>query len=507
MGNVSNFSLYEQLDVGNSELTITYKPTLTAVKYSYSIYKDDKLFDEVSITSNKSSNIVLKESGNYQIIVNERTRKGVATEIKSGLYKLDVDAPHIISEKLIEITQLSNNKDFAIKDFKDNIRVYDETEGDLFSSLTCDMDSADLTVLGPQKLSCTVSDSAGNTETKEVLFNVIKDKSLEINTLITAFGILFLIGIVLLIRFQKSLYLEKKISRYSVDPIKNKRLSVFDNLIKTYYKYCKKLSKLLEKSAFITKYSKKYDKYTPLFSKHYETGMDFVSTKVLVSILFVIISMFSNVIQYKIANIYELTIPFLFGFFLPDILYAIQYRIYRNKIENDLLQAIIIMNNAFKSGRSITQAIELVTHELDGPIGIEFKKMDLELRFGLSIETVFNRLAERINLEEVTYLTASLTILNKTGGNIIKVFSSIEKTLFNKKKLKLELNSLTGSSKIIVYALFAVPFLFIIFISLISPNYFEAFYTTEIGFILMTVMIIIYLVYIWFVRKIMKVRM
>ena len=37
----------------------------------------------------------------------------------------------------------------------------------------------------------------------------------------------------------------------------------------------------------------------------------------------------------------------------------------RSQIENDLLQAIIIMNNAFKSGRSITQAIELVTKELE----------------------------------------------------------------------------------------------------------------------------------------------
>ncbi len=46
--------------------------------------------------------------------------------------------------------------------------------------------------------------------------------------------------------------------------------------------------------------------------------------------------------------------------------------------------------------------------------------MHLELSFGLSVDVVFGRFAKRVELEEVSYLTASLSILNKTGGNIIK---------------------------------------------------------------------------------------
>lgn len=102
-------------------------------------------------------------------------------------------------------------------------------------------------------------------------------------------------------------------------------------------------------------------------------------------------------------------------------------------------------------------------------------------------------------------MTASLTILNKTGGNITKVFDAIEKTLFNKKKLRLELKSLTGSSKIIVYVLFAVPFMFVLFVSIINPSYFMPFVTTKLGVILLIGMIIYYIIFIIFVRKIMKV--
>ena len=204
---------------------------------------------------------------------------------------------------------------------------------------------------------------------------------------------------------------------------------------------------------------------------------------------------------------YECIIPFIFGFYLSDIIYISKYKMYRNKLENDLLQAITVMNNAFKSGRSITQAVELVSTELEGPIALEFKKIYMELNFGLEIDVVFDRFYKRVKLDEIAYLTASLSVLNRTGGNIIKVFSSIEENLFNKKKLKLELASLTGTSKIIVTVLYLVPAFFILFISLVNPGYFEPFYTTTIGFIFMGIILILYLIYIFMVNKIMKVRM
>jgi tight adherence protein B len=235
--------------------------------------------------------------------------------------------------------------------------------------------------------------------------------------------------------------------------------------------------------------------------------MNFIANKIVVSILFLLIALISEAIKASNINYEMLIIPLIFGFFVPDFLTFYKYHRYRSNLENDFLQAIIIMNNAFKSGRSITQAVDIVANELDGPIGLEFKKMGLELSFGLGVDVVFKRFSERVNLEEAKYLTASITILNKTGGNIIKVFSSIEKTLFNKKKLKLEMQSLTGASKIIVVALIAVPILFIVFISFINPTYFMPLITTQLGYVLTSIIIIMYIVYIFVVLKIMKVRM
>ena len=165
------------------------------------------------------------------------------------------------------------------------------------------------------------------------------------------------------------------------------------------------------------------------------------------------------------------------------------------------------MNNAFKSGRSIIQAIDLVSSELDGPISKEFKKIGMELSFGLDIELAFNRFADRIKLNEAVYLTSSLSVLNKTGGNIIKVFDSIEKTLYSRKKLQVELKSLTASSRLIMYVLMAVPIAFAAFMSIINKNYFAPMFNSPLGIAMLFIMIILYITYIIVVKRAMRVRM
>lgn len=502
----SHFSLYEK-SLTNEAVTITYKPINTVSSYSYKIYKNNTLFDEVKVANSKASTILLEESGDYSIKVTLHFKDGTEKKEESGHYLLDVDSPYILEkDSYIPISSLKKGEVFDITTLKKYVTVRDKQDGDLFPSLSCDLDSIDFTQLGVQKLACTVTDKAGNVGEKELLLRIEKNREMELNIMLGTLACFLLFLLLSYLRFYRSVRMEKKFIPYSIEPLKDKKISIFDQFTERIYQLILFMNKAFDKSVFLIKYAKKYEKYIPLYS-HFNQEIDFVSAKILAGFSLVVVSIIGNLLHYHFVSFYELFIPFLIGFFLPDILYLIRYRIYRNTIENDLLQAIIIMNNAFKSGRSITQAIELVTKELEGPIGLEFKKMHMEISFGLGIEEVFERFSKRVQLEEVTYLTASLSILNKTGGNIIKVFSSIEKTLFNKKKLKLELRSLTGSSKLIVYVLFAVPLLFILFISLVSPGYFSPFYTTGIGFLLLCIMLFIYILYIWFVSKIMKVRM
>jgi len=312
------------------------------------------------------------------------------------------------------------------------------------------------------------------------------------------------IVIVLLLRQNISIKYERRIGRYAIEPINNKFISLFDNIKAYYDNLIIKLRKPLSKSFIIKALSKRYEKYVAYGEDN--KAIDYVINKILIGLCFIFIVIFSQVLQGRVISIFELFIYFILGYFILDI-----YLIYSKKrriklIENQMLRAIIIMNNAFKSGKSTLQAVEIAARELSEPINHEFEKMYRDMKYGLSVDTVFERFAKRIDIEEARYVSSSLTILNKTGGNIIKVFSSIEKTLFDKKKLKEELRNLTASSNMIVKLLLVVPIVFIGIIYVLNPTYFSPLFASPLGYMIILLAVLMFAVYVWFLQKIMKVK-
>lgn len=497
---INGFNIYEQIEPVNHDITISFNPDTTYSSYIMQIEKDNELYKEIRKINTLPTQITLSETGIYEINIKYYDENQNEYEINSGKYIIDKEAPILkIGKKSYEI--------FMGKKFKimDDVIATDKQEGNITDKITTNRQELDFNTKGTKKLIYTVSDKAGNTTSEEVIIN-ITNSSTSIMIFQIIFTIMLLISILAIAIYTKSIRLERKISKFSISPIKDTTLSLFDNISLKISNLINKLNNILYKSEFIKKYSKKYTKYIRITSELTKTSMDFIAVKCISSIICIIIAVFAKTINFKVFNTYDIYLPMLFGFFIPDFIYYFKYKNYRKKLENDLLQAIIIMNNAFKSGRSITQAIDLVSKELQGPIAEEFKKIHLELSFGLGLDVVFERLYERIKIEEIAYLTASLTILNQTGGNIVEVFSSIEKSLFNKKKLRLELKSLTSGSKMIVNVLMIVPIMFVILIWIINPSYFLPLLTNKLGIILISIILIYYVIYIIVVRKLLRVK-
>jgi tight adherence protein B len=311
--------------------------------------------------------------------------------------------------------------------------------------------------------------------------------------------------LVFLLKLNNSFKLARRIKQYSIEPLTNDQTSLFDSLFNIYKIIILGLSNILFHFSMATKYSKKYNKYVDYLDD--KKPIDYISNKVFISCIFIIIYLFSVILAMKVPNFFEIIIVAAIGFYIPD-LYIIYYNYMRRKqIEKDLLNAIIMLNNAFKSGRSTMQAIEIVKNEIEGPIKDEFRKMYTEITYGLSLENVFERFSKRVNIEAISYISSSLTILNKTGGNIVKVFSSIERSLFSKRKLELELKSLTSSSKVMSKILLALPLLFTLIILILNPNYFNSLFDNTIGLTILLSMIFLYFLYVIFVQKVMKVRL
>ncbi len=333
---------------------------------------------------------------------------------------------------------------------------------------------------------------------------------IDYNTYVFIIQILIIITLLVVAIFLMKLTVasryERRIKKYAIDSIYDTSASYFDRANYIYLKIRSKLSNHLKKIKIFNTYSLKYEKYTDKTKIIPEEAMDYISLKILAGIAFLLVVIVSDVLRYKQMTFIQLFGSFLLGFFIPDLFLIAKKKLLEITIKNDILKAVIIMNNAFKSGRSTMQAIQIVSEELTGPISNEFKKMYIDLTFGLSLEDVFARFSKRVNIEEVKYITTSLTILNKTGGNIVKVFSSIERSFFNSRKMEEELKSLTASAKAIHKILVGIPIFLYVIIFFLNPTYFIPMFQNPIGIIIMLLIVILYITYIFIIRKIMDIK-
>ncbi len=326
--------------------------------------------------------------------------------------------------------------------------------------------------------------------------------------IIPIIGILVFIGIIMnIIKQVHIIKLEKRFESFSLSATTIEEISFFDQIISSIWNVTHKLAKILKHSKVLSDYAKKYDRFIPFEERNTKENIDYIAMKFLGAFVFISLNIVAFLIKKVPCNIVTLSLVFLIGFFLPDISLNVKFKKKRRQVEDDLLKAIIIMNNSFKSGRSIMQAIETVKQELDGPIRDEFKKIYLDITYGLSLEVVFSRFYERVKLEDAKYITSSLTLLNKTGGNIVRVFSSIEKSIFNKKKLNNELKSLTAASVFVYRVLIALPFVFSMVIFLLNPTYFNPLFTHPLGIILLVLILLLFILYILTIKKVLEVKM
>ncbi len=335
----------------------------------------------------------------------------------------------------------------------------------------------------------------------------MKSMTLPILLLLVAALVGAILLVVLIYNALQNARLEKRFEDFSMHASNDEFLSFLDTIIDGISIFITKFSHILMKFGFLRKYANHYLKYISYEEKEDKEPMEYIAVKLFVGAIFLFLSLITSFLKTKTLSPVSSLLSFLIGFFLYDFVLWMQFQKKRRNIENDLVKAIMIMNNSFKSGKNIMQAIVTVKNELDGPISLEFKKIYMDMTYGLSLDVVFNRFYERVKLEDAKYIASSLTLLDKTGGNIIKVFETIEKSFYSKKRMRDELKSMTAASVFVYRVLVVLPLLFTTFIFIVNPNYFAPFFNSFIGLVVFSFILILYFCYIGIIRKILEVKM
>ena len=268
------------------------------------------------------------------------------------------------------------------------------------------------------------------------------------------------------------------------------------------YIIIKRFSKFLKKIKLLNNYAKKFDEYA-ILSVHFRDGYDFLSTKILVGLVFSFLYIFVSALYRVPFFLIVILVLFILGYVIPDF-----YCIYLKSksvrmLDKNLLSAIIIMNNDFRANRSVEQAIRDVIDRTDSSVSNEFKRVLADTKVGLSYGEAFERLYNRTESIIVRKMSYSFYLYQECGTDLIEIFENLEKELIDNEKFTNEINFIMGTNKLFRFLYTILPVVFIISILVMNGNL-DNLLSDYKGIILIIFIFVLFLLYLLGINYIVR---
>ncbi|MBN7772678.1 type II secretion system F family protein [Clostridium aminobutyricum] len=141
------------------------------------------------------------------------------------------------------------------------------------------------------------------------------------------------------------------------------------------------------------------------------------------------------------------------------------------------------MNEALKEG---IENLKLLYDER-APIIIELKHITKSVDGSRANEDqLLKDFAYRSGIEEIINFADVYAICRTTGGDVGQVVLKASEILMDKMSIEKDMRTLTSQKKFEAKIITLMPFILIIFLNLVSPDYLESMYQTLAGRIIMT---------------------
>lgn len=164
----------------------------------------------------------------------------------------------------------------------------------------------------------------------------------------------------------------------------------------------------------------------------------------------------------------------------------------RSKFNDQMLDALMIMSSSFRGGLSLVQAFETVVDEMPDPIRYEFSIVLGENKMGVSLDETLSRLYKRMPSTGLQQMNTAILLSRETGGNLPAIFSRIVQSIRERKKVEMNLQTLTVQGKMQAVVMTGLPILFIFAVSGSNPEFFDPMLKTPMGHKIIVLCIILW---------------
>lgn len=170
-------------------------------------------------------------------------------------------------------------------------------------------------------------------------------------------------------------------------------------------------------------------------------------------------------------------IGLLMGLALPNLYVSRLIKKRVAKFNTRFPDAIDLLVRGLKSGLPVTETFQIVSQELPGPIGEEFKAIIERIRIGKTMELALQDSANMLGTPEFQFFCITNTIQRETGGNLAETLHNLSDVLRKRAQMKLKVKAMSSEAKASAYIVGALPFFVFTIVWTMNPGYLAGFFT------------------------------
>lgn len=171
---------------------------------------------------------------------------------------------------------------------------------------------------------------------------------------------------------------------------------------------------------------------------------------------------------------------------------------YRQKIEDQLADAMVALSNAVRAGLSLTQSLEILAAQCPKPINGEFAQIVAEYNMGQPLDRTLLEAKQRMNSENFSLFAAALLASHEHGGRLNETVERIAQSVMELQRLERKIVAETAQARKSAIYMGLAPVLILIAYYFMDPENTALLFTQPVGHLLLaTALVLNVIAYFW----------
>jgi tight adherence protein B len=185
--------------------------------------------------------------------------------------------------------------------------------------------------------------------------------------------------------------------------------------------------------------------------------------------------------------IVSLLVMFACGVGLPRWFLKRQARRRQAKFLFEFANAIDIIVRGVKSGLPLNDCLQIIASESPEPVKGEFVDLVEQQKVGVPLSRAFERMYDRMPLQEVNFFAIVIAIQAQTGGNLAEALSNLSQVLRDRYRLQAKVKAFSAEAKASATIIGSLPPAIMILVYLTTPAYISLLFTDKLGNVMLIV--------------------